>query len=109
MIGQADDERSVRDTGEHQFFADPAMDVLARVVMDLAAEVYVQRDRLRALEDLLQQSKALAPGNLDAYTPDSERFQQLMKERDAFVAQLFAPILKADQRDADASHSTTEG
>jgi hypothetical protein len=86
----------IRDTGEHQFFADPAVDTLARVVVELAAEVWVQRDQLRALEHALIDSGALGDGQLATYQPTPERYQELMRERDAFVQRLFAPILAAD-------------
>ena len=42
------------DRPEQTFFDDPALDRAFGVVMALATEVYVQRDRLRALERQLQ-------------------------------------------------------
>jgi hypothetical protein len=90
----------IRDTGQHQFFADPAVDTLARIVVELAAEVWVQRDQLRTLEQALSERGTLPESQLAAYQPSPERYQELMRERDAFVQRLFAPILTADESSA---------
>ncbi|MEO7402232.1 MAG: hypothetical protein ABIU95_01020 [Burkholderiales bacterium] len=52
---------------EQQFFADPALDRAFGVVMTLATEVYVLRDRLTAVERQLA-----ARGNLDRAALDAE-------------------------------------
>jgi hypothetical protein len=85
---------AVRDTGRHQFFADPAVDTLARVVVELAAETWVQRDRIRVLETILGQRGAIDPGLVETYQPSAEELQRTLKERDAFVARLLSPILE---------------
>ena len=36
------------DDGQPQFFADPAMDRFVAVVMNLASEIWVQEERIRA-------------------------------------------------------------
>ena len=61
--------------GRPTFFVEPAMDRFASVVLNLAAELWVQEERLRALE---------------GRTPGTE------EERDqaakAFVARVFEPL-----------------
>ncbi len=47
---------------EQQFFKDPAIDRLMGMVMALAAEVYILRDRTRALEEILENNGLLAVG-----------------------------------------------
>lgn len=39
------------DAGSARFFSDPAMDRFVAVVMNIAQEVWVQEERLRALEE----------------------------------------------------------
>jgi hypothetical protein len=74
------------------FFRDPTVDRMLGVVMELAAEVYVLRDRLHTVEQLLQRSGALDLTELERYEPtDTERAQRLA-ERDALIARILAPM-----------------
>ena len=50
---------------EQTFFADPALDRAMCVIMALATEVFVLRDRLGALEAMLAESGIVAKGALD--------------------------------------------
>jgi hypothetical protein len=78
---------------EQTFFADPAIDRVLGVAMTLAADVWVLRDRLRALEALLAARGQLESGALDAYVPSAEEAEAIAKERDAFVAALMENLL----------------
>ncbi|MBV9578187.1 MAG: hypothetical protein JO057_06310 [Chloroflexi bacterium] len=74
------------------FYPDPNVDRVLGVVMELAAEVYVLRDRLRTLERVLERSGGLDRAVIDAYEfTDDERAQQLA-ERDALIARILAPM-----------------
>ena len=74
------------------FFPDPNVDRVLAVVMELAAEMYVLRERVSTLERLLERSGTLLPSELDPYQPtDAERTQRLA-ERDALIARILAPM-----------------
>lgn len=74
------------------FFPDPNVDRVLGVVMELAAEVYVLRDRLHTLEGLLERAGTLDRTELQTYQPsDAERAQRLA-ERDALIARILAPM-----------------
>jgi len=77
---------------EQVFFKDPAIDRLMGVTMALATEVYVLRDRLRALEAQLAQQGAVDMDGLnqEAAPEDLAKHQA---DRDAFVAHLLSPLL----------------
>lgn len=77
---------------EQTFFADPALDRAMGVVMALATEVYVLRERLAALEAKLAESGALAAGTLDA-EPSAEALAAAAADRTAFVAHILEPLL----------------
>ena len=77
---------------EQVFFKDPAMDRLMGVTKALATEVYVLRDRLRALETQLAQHGAVDLGQLNQEAAPEELAQH-QADRDAFVAHLLAPLL----------------
>jgi hypothetical protein len=82
-----------RDRGPEQtFFADPALDRAMGVIMALATEVYVLRERLAALEVRLAESGALAAGALDA-EPSAEVLAAGAADRAAFVAHILEPLL----------------
>lgn len=76
---------------EQTFFEDPALDRAFGVVMALATEVYVLRDRLRALEARLVADGTLAAGALDA-EPTPEERAATAEDRDAFVHHLMDHI-----------------
>lgn len=83
----------VKSRPEQTFFADPAIDRLMGVVMSLAGEVYVLRDRVRCMETLLVKAGTLQEGALDGFKPTAEQAQAAAADRDAFVAHLMDNLL----------------
>ena len=55
------------DLAEQTFFEDPALDRAFGVVMALATEVYVLRNRQRALERLLEEARMLDRATIAKY------------------------------------------
>jgi hypothetical protein len=74
------------------FFRDRAVDRVLGVVMELAAEVYVLRDRLSTLERALERSGALNMAELQSYAPSAAEQAQRLVERDALIARILAPM-----------------
>lgn len=74
------------------FFPDPNVDRVLGVVMELAGEIYVLRDRLRTLEMLLEQHGALSRAHLDAYQLSAEERSTRLAERDAFIQRILIPM-----------------
>ncbi len=66
------------DAGNARFFADPAMDRFVAVVMNMAQELWVQEERLLALEE----AKGAPPVDREA-------------KLKAFIDRVFAPIRNA--------------
>ena len=81
---------------EQTFFDDPALDRAFGVVMALATEVYVQRDRLRALERQLQDANVIKIDDLDQEPSDAER-QANAIDREQFVEGLLINLLGKQQ------------
>ena len=88
---------------EQTFFKDPAIDRLMGMVMALAAEVYILRDRNGALEELLEGSGALQPGAIDNLQPDPARRAAMSAERDAFIARIMEPLTSGGQSPASVN------
>ena len=84
------------------FFRDPAVDRMLGVVMELAGELYVVRDRLRTLEMLLEQRGTLSVADLDTYRPSTEEQSRRLAERDAFIQRILAPMTAAAESPAPA-------
>ena len=80
------------DRPEQTFFDDPALDRAFGVVMALATEVYVQRDRLRALERQLQDANVINIDDLDQEPGDVER-QTNAIDQEEFVEGLSINLL----------------
>ena len=81
---------------EQQFFDDPAVDRLMGVLMALATEHYVLRDRYRALERQLAAAGQVDLTALDKEPEPAEQSAQ-REDRDAFVNALLEPLLGHQQ------------
>ena len=78
---------------EQTFFPDPALDRAFGVVMALAQEVWVLRDRVAAMEAQLAGRGALDVAKLN----EEPRADERAAERDAFVAHLLQNLLGEQQ------------
>jgi len=74
------------------FFPDPNVDRVLGVVMELAAEVYVLRDRLSTVERVLEREGTLVRADLESYQPAPEERAQRLAERNALIARILAPM-----------------
>jgi hypothetical protein len=79
---------------EQVFFEDPALDRMMGVLLALATEHCVLRDRLKAVESRLATSGVLDPSALDAASVPSADDRQ---ETAAFVEALLRPLLGVQQ------------
>ena len=78
---------------EQTFFTDPALDRAFGVVMALAQEVWVLRDRVAAMEAQLAERGVLDVGRLSAEPSRDEHGA----EREAFVAHLMQSLSGVQQ------------
>ena len=80
------------DRPEQTFFDDPALDRAFGVVMALSTEVYVQRDRLRALERQLQEANIIKISDLGQEPSNAERQADAL-DREQFVEGLLINLI----------------
>jgi hypothetical protein len=77
------------------FFPDPNVDRVLGVVMELAGEVYVLRERLRMVETLLDEKGCISRADLADFerrqAAPAERSARLA-ERDAFIERILTPM-----------------
>ncbi len=79
------------------YFDDPAVDQVMQVVLALSAEVWVLRDRVRAVEEQLEARGTLDRSKLEDLSTDPEVLAARSKERDAFVQAVLGSLLNAPE------------
>ncbi len=81
-----------------QFFADPAVDRVLSIALALAGEVAVMRERLDALERLLEAGSPVSRAALDGYRPDATA----VAERDRWRERFLEVVLRAVHQEREA-------
>ena len=77
------------------FFADPGVDQLYSITLELAAELSVALDRIDTLEQLLDQKAMISLDEVERYRPDAEVEARRSARRDAYLQRVFR-ILEQD-------------
>lgn len=85
-----------------QYLESRRLDELARMVTELASEVWILRDRCLVLEHLLAKQGVVSEGALDELRPDAELAEKLQNERKVFVQKVFGAIFDQETRLAAA-------
>jgi hypothetical protein len=86
------DQSMVDQKRDLTFFPDPNVDRLLGVVMELAGELYVLRDRMRTLEHVLAQKGVVTAEDLAGYAPSAEERAARLADRDALIERIAAPM-----------------
>ena len=68
-----------------QYFSDPATDKLLWMTLTLMEELSVTRDRLDAVENLLESRRVLKVADVDAYRPVGASGRRRQAQRAAYV------------------------
>lgn len=74
------------------------LDDIARMVTELASEVWILRDRNMVLEHLLAEKGALDPQALQELRPSGELLERIHTERTDFVRRVFGAVLGQEER-----------
>ena len=75
------------------FLDDPIVDKVMKVVMALAREAYVTRDRLALIEKKLDEKGVVYSADLDDYNPTDEEQVAINERRDEFVNSILEPLV----------------
>ena len=89
MAATSPNKTAKRDEPELQLFEDASTDRMAQMMLVMAAELHVLRDRVKCMEFLLTERGVLDAAQLDQFVPSPDQAQVLQRERDAFVSHLF--------------------
>lgn len=77
------------------------IDDLGRMVIALLSEVWIMRDRMHILEDLLSQRGGPTFEEIDTHRPKGESLARLEAERKRLTHNVVAAPLLANQREVD--------
>lgn len=92
-----------------RYFSDPAIDKLHAIVMSLIGELSVTRDRLDALERLLEERGALSRGDLETYQPDPDAEAERQKRREAYIRRVMRIVeMELDEIEGRREQETFE-
>jgi hypothetical protein len=75
-----------------QYFSDPAIDKLLSIVISLAGELSVTRDRLDAVERLLEQHQVFNVADVDQYHPSAEVEEIRTEKRSRFIQRMMRVV-----------------
>lgn len=79
---------------EPAFFDNPAIDNLIAVTLELGAELWVQRERLRIVEKLLAEKGVVTAELIEQYQPSDAELARAREERDAFVNRVYGAFAR---------------
>jgi len=74
------------------FFDNPAIDNLIAVTLELGAELWVQKERMRVVERLLAERGVVTAEAIEQYSSTPEELARVQSERDAFVNRVYAAL-----------------
>jgi hypothetical protein len=78
-----------------QYFSDPAIDKLLSIVISLVGELSVTRERLDAVERLLEQHQVFSVTDVDQYRPSAE-FEEIRAEKRSRFIQRVMRVVEAE-------------
>jgi len=76
------------------FFDNPAIDNLIAVTLELGAELWIVKERLRVIERLLAEQGVVTALAIEQHTSAPEETARVQLEREAFVNRLYAALAR---------------
>jgi len=74
------------------YLRDPLLDATVRMVVELTAQMWVERERRMSLEARLTEAGVLPAGAADRWQPSAELAARLKQERDRLVDDVFKEL-----------------
>lgn len=74
------------------YLQDPVLDATVRMVVELAAQVWVERERRLVLESLLESRGVLSREAIESFKPDAAQTAVLKAERARFIEDVFKEL-----------------
>jgi len=74
------------------YLENPVLDATVRMVVELAAQVWIERERRTVLETLLAERGVLATEAIETFRPDAAQAAVLKAERARFIEDVFKEL-----------------
>ena len=75
--------------GHPHYYKDPVIDHLLEIVLQLGAEIWVNRDRQRVMEHLLASTGKVTEEMIETFEPPEQFNEMLQGERKAFTQRVY--------------------
>ncbi len=75
---------------------DPMLDKVFRVLIQVAGELYVTKNRLKMIENYMEENGLIVNDDFENYQLASNELEEIEKERDKFIETILAPIVDDD-------------
>ncbi|MCS6800648.1 MAG: hypothetical protein RMM58_10105 [Chloroflexota bacterium] len=82
----------VDDRDNPVYFESPVIDNLFNITLELGAALWVVKDRLRVIEELLDQKGILTTEQIERYRTPPEREREVRAKRDQFIERIYKSI-----------------
>jgi hypothetical protein len=82
----------VQDREKPVYFESPVIDNLFNITLELGAALWVVKDRLRVVEELLDQKGVLRHQEVELYRTPPEREREIRAKRDQFIEKIYRSI-----------------
>lgn len=89
------------------FFGDPAIDTLMTALLETMSENYALRERLHALESVLEKKNILSADDIESAEIDESVMQKMQKDQQDFLTDAFR-ALSADFHSRAAHQALVE-
>lgn len=78
---------------KRHWLGDPMLDTVMQVVVEMAKELYVTRDRLQVIERLLDERGAISRADIESWDAGADDDEEVRRARDDFIAKILAPVV----------------
>jgi len=78
---------------------DPIQDRIMQVVVQVARELYITKDRLQVIERLIDERGVISRADIESYEASAEDDDEFAATRDEFIANILAPLTRDDAAD----------
>ncbi len=74
------------------YLRDPVLDATVRMLVELSAQLWVERERRLVLEQLLESRGVVARAALESFAPDAAQVEAIRTERNRFIEDVFKEL-----------------
>ncbi len=89
--------------GHPHYFKDPVIDHLLEIVLQLGAEIWINRDRQMVMEHLLATEGKVTPEMIERFEPPPEFKEKLREQRRSFTSRVYGSLYQGLDDEGDGT------